>query len=124
MNGQMIGSVAVVVPVPELVNRAMHRVEAAWAAAARLPHRTHAENLVRCERLAAVEERRARWWGVLGRWTYSPAGTVPLVFGTAVMAAHAAAENARRFWIDSADYYRWRVAGVDPDEQCPGRWSA
>jgi hypothetical protein len=123
MSGNTSGAGGVVVPVPVLVERAMRRVEADRHAALDLPHRTHGENAVRCARMAAVEARRARWWAVLRRWTYSLDGAVPLVYGTAVIEAVQAASSAERFWTETAEYYRQRAAGIDPEETGAG-WAS
>jgi hypothetical protein len=121
INGR--GARCVVVSVPELVDRALLRAAADLAAARALPHRTHLDNLRRCERMAAIEDRRRRWWAVLERWAYGSGSPVPIVFGTAIIEAEYSAADACRYWSELADYYRTRAAGLDPDDTASG-WAS
>ena len=60
------------VTVPTLVRRALQRCAAQYDHAQRMPRRTHADNITRAERIAALCDRESRWYGVLHRWAYSP----------------------------------------------------
>ena len=117
------GAERVLVDVPELVDRALLRASEDLAAARALPHRTHLDNLRRCERMAAIEDRRRRWWAVLERWAYGPGRPIPIVFGTAVIDAEYSAAEACRYWSDLADYYYKRSTGLDPDDTTSG-WAS
>jgi hypothetical protein len=87
--------------VPAIVDAALARCFRDERRAAALPHRTDAEHAVRAARLAVVADRTARWWEVLARWTYTPAGTVPLVFVHAARVADRLRDDAR-FWREAA----------------------
>lgn len=71
----------------------------------------HAERAVRCERLAALFEREARWWTVLDRWTYLSQREIPNVYGLAAMLAADVARDRARFYTGMANDWRQRVAG-------------
>jgi hypothetical protein len=73
--------------------------------------------------MAAIEDRRRRWWAVLERWAYGAGRPVPLVFGTAVIEAEYSAADACRYWTEMAHYYRTRAAGLDPDDT-PSGWAS
>jgi hypothetical protein len=111
------------ITVPTLVRRALQRCAEQFEHAQRLPHRTHADNIARAERIAALCDRESRWYGVLHRWAYSPQGTVPLVFGQAAIRAESCAMSDARFWADSAAYHRARLAGHDHEQAEIGAWS-
>jgi hypothetical protein len=111
------------VNVPTLVRRALQRCATHYEHAQRMPRRTHADNIARAERIAAVCDRESRWYGVLHRWAYSPQGTVPLVFGQAAIRAESCAMSDARFWADNVAYYRALLAGVDLDQAEIGVWS-
>ena len=111
------------VTVPTLVRRALQRCAAQYDYAQRMPRRTHADNITRAERIAALCDRESRWYGVLHRWAYSPQGTVPLVFGQAAIRAESCAMSDARFWADSAAYHRARLAGHDHEQAEIGAWS-
>lgn len=64
---------------------------------------------VRAERLAEIYAREARWWGVLERHLYSPASTVPLVYGDAVIIARLALRDDARFWAETGADWRARA---------------
>lgn len=64
---------------------------------------------MRAERLAEIYAREARWWGVLERHIYSPASTVPLVYGDAVIIARLALRDDARFWAETASDWRARA---------------
>ena len=66
------------ITVPTLVRRALQRFATQYEHAERMPRRTHADNIARAERIAALCDRESRWYGVLHRWAYSAQGTVPL----------------------------------------------
>jgi hypothetical protein len=83
--------------VPTLVRRALQRCATHYEHAERMPRRTHADNIARAERIAALCDRESRWYGVLHRWAYSPQGTVPLVFGQAAIRAESCAMSDARF---------------------------
>jgi hypothetical protein len=88
---------AAAVTVPTLVRRALQRCATHYEHAERMPRRTHADNIARAERIAALCDRESRWYGVLHRWAYSPQGTVPLVFGQAAIRAESCAMSDARF---------------------------
>ena len=111
------------VTVPTLVRRALQRCATEYEHAQRMPHRTHADNIARAERIAALCDRESRWYGVLHRWAYSPQGTVPLVFGQAAIRAESCAMSDARFWADNAAYHRARLEGLDHDQAEIGAWS-
>jgi hypothetical protein len=64
---------------------------------------------VRAERLAEIYAREARWWAVLERHIYSPASTVPLIYGDAVIIARLALCDDARFWAETAADWRARA---------------
>ena len=111
------------VTVPTLVRLALQRCATHYEHAERMPHRTHADNIARAERIAALCDRESRWYGVLHRWAYSPQGTVPLVFGQAAIRAESCAMSDARFWADNAAYHRARLTGIDHDQAEIGAWS-
>jgi hypothetical protein len=99
--------------VPAIVTAALGRHRDARHHAAALPTRTDADHAARAARLAVVSERSARWWDVLSRWIYSPAGhPLPLVFGAAVLAAAASERDDARFWREAAADWQARAAGL------------
>lgn len=112
--------------VPELVERAMLRCSQEYGEALALPSGSYAEQAHRAECLAVVCERRARWWGVLLRWVFSPACTLPWVFGAAVLDARRRDEDDARFWrATAADWHAEHTARVigDPFDRTAGRAS-
>lgn len=113
-----------VVTVPTLVRRALQRSDRERAQAEAMPHRTHAENARRAERLAVISNRQSRWYGVLHRWVYSEQGTVPLVFGRTAMVAESRDMLDARFWAENAAYYRARLAGHDHEQAESVAWSS
>lgn len=88
--------------VPAVVERAMTLCSQEYGAALLLPYGSHAEEAHRAEQLAAVCERRARWWGVLIGWMFSPACGLPWVFAAAVLDARRREESSARFWREIA----------------------
>jgi hypothetical protein len=96
---------------PAVADAALYRAQVERAELMRRAPRTHLDRAVRAERLAVLCEREARWWGVLCRWTYSSQEQVPLVFGTAVMAAAGEVRARARFWRDIASDCRRRASG-------------
>ena len=87
---------------------------------------------MRADRLAAVCERRARWWGVLLRWVFSPACDLRLVFGAALIDAIQHEQSSARFWRQVAqEFFRrypprrdvgagsWNVIGTRQPEWAP-----
>jgi hypothetical protein len=112
--------------VPDLVERAMLRCSQEYGEALSLPHTSYVEQAHRAEQLATVCERRARWWGVLLRWIFSPDCALPWVFGAAVLDARRREEDDARFWRNAATEwhaeYTARVIG-DPFGRMAGRAS-
>ena len=98
--------------IPTIVAGALDRYRDAHDHAAALPTRTDADHATRASRLAALAVRAARWWDVLAAWAYSPAGTVPLVFGAAAVAAASSARDDARFWREAAADWHARATGV------------
>jgi hypothetical protein len=82
-----------------------------WSRVAESLPDSAASQAERAARLAVLCEREARWWEVLERWTYGPEGSVPLVFGRAVMAVSDARRDHSRFWDGLAGDWRRRAAG-------------
>jgi hypothetical protein len=113
------------VNVPAVVEQAMLRSSRDYGAALLLPYGSHAEEAHRADRLAAICERRARWWGVLVRWIFSPACGLPWVFGAAVLDAGRREESNARFWRDvAADARAEHTRRVlEPDDRLDGRAS-
>lgn len=112
--------------VPDLVERAMLRCSQEYGEALTLPHTSYIEQARRAERLAQVCERRARWWGVLLRWVFSPSCTLPWVFGAAVLDARRREEDDARFWRQSATDWRTEHSArviADPFDRAAGRAS-
>ncbi|OLT11296.1 hypothetical protein BJF78_27340 [Pseudonocardia sp. CNS-139] len=72
----------------------------------RLPIRTAEERRAWAEQVALLFAREAGWWGVLRRWTYSPAG-LPyeqmVVYGRAALMAQLSARDSAREWRDRAE---------------------
>ena len=99
--------------VPAIVTAALDRHRRAYDQAAKLPTGTDADHAARAARLAVVSARAARWWEVLSRWVYSPAGhPTPLVFGAAVIAAAASERDDARFWREAAADWHARATGA------------
>src|SRR3712207_2025417 len=70
--------------VPAIVAAALRRWFTDHQQAASVVARTDTAHATRAERLAVLSDRAARWWDVLARWVYSPAGRpTPTVFGAA-----------------------------------------
>jgi len=88
--------------VPAMVEQAMTRCAREYGAAYLLPHGSDAEQAHRAEQLAAVCERRARWWGVLLAWAFTPICDLPWVFGAALIDARRHEQSAARFWREVA----------------------
>lgn len=98
---------------PDLVQCAMLRCAQEYGEALVLPHTSHLEQAHRAECLGVVCERRARWWGALLRWTFSPACTLPWVFGAAVLDARHREQSNARFWREvAADAHAEHAARV------------
>lgn len=91
---------------PEVVERALLRCARDYGQASTLPDGSYVEKARRAERLAVVCERRARWWGVLLRWTFSHYCDLPWIFSAAVIDARKADESSARFWREiAADWH-------------------
>jgi len=88
--------------VPAVVEQAMTICSQEYGAALLLPYGSHAEEAHRAERLAAVCDCRAGWWGVLIGWMFSPACDLPWVFAAAVLDARRREESSARFWREIA----------------------
>lgn len=73
-----------------------------------------AEWATRSDRLAAICDRRARWWSVLARWSYSHE-EIPLVFLLAVVAAIQAEKQTVLSWRESAGDWRRRCTDLADD---------
>jgi hypothetical protein len=109
--------------VPAIVAAALGRHHVARSQAGALPTRTDTDHAARAARLAVVSERSARWWDVLSRWVYSPAGyPIPLVFGAAVLAAAASERDDARFWREAAADWTARAIG-EPTSDAAGALS-
>ena len=96
--------------VPAIVAAALERWQADYTRVAAMPHHTDIEHALRAERLAVLADRRARWWGVLAGWVYSPtAGSVPTVFGAAADESACRERDNARFWREAAADWRARA---------------
>lgn len=109
--------------VPAIVAAALERWQTAYQQAAAMPDGTDLDRAVRADRLAILADRRARWWGVLARWVYSPAGSpTPTVFGEAAAGSEYDERDNARFWRDIAADWRAR-AGHRPTSDAAGALS-
>ncbi len=100
-----------VVSVPDMVARGLDRVRALQRRVARERDAGSASYAVALSRLAELHRREARWWEVLADWVYSShAGSTPLVFGRAVLAARTLALDYAREYDEFAASARRRAA--------------
>jgi len=106
--------------VPEVVERGLIRCFRDYGEALNLPLVSDAAQAVRADRLATVCERRARWWGVLLRWVFSPACDLSLVFGAALIDAIQHEQSSGRFWRRVAQEFRDATDGRDVDTEHAG----
>ncbi len=91
---------------PEVVERGLIRCSRDYGQALNLSAVSDAEQAARADRLASVCERRARWWGVLLRWVFSPACDLPWIFGAALIDAIQHEQSSSRFWRQIAQEFR------------------
>lgn len=96
---------------PQMVAAGLDRCRRAQRVIEAASRATYAERAVRCERLAALFEREARWWTVLDRWTYLSQREVPNVYGLAAMVAAGMAQDRARFYTGMAADWRRHAAG-------------
>jgi hypothetical protein len=108
--------------VPAIVSAALNRWWCDYRLAAAMPARTDLDQAIRADRLAVLADRRARWWRVLANWTYSPAGTVPLVFGAAADMSADKDRDSARSWRETAADWRAR-ADHEPTSDAAGALS-
>jgi hypothetical protein len=92
--------------VPEVVERGLIRCSRDYGDALNLPVISDAEQAQRADRLAAVCERRARWWGVLLRWVFSAGSDLSWIFGAALIDAIQHEQSSSRFWRQVAQEFR------------------
>ena len=98
--------------VPAIVEAALRRWNVQYDQARDMVRRTDAEHAARAGRLAALCERRARWWDVLAAWTYHRADpAVPVVFGHAAQYCASKDRDSARFWRETAADWRARAEG-------------
>ncbi len=97
--------------VPQMVTAGLNRCTDARAVVGELRPTTHLGQAIRCERMAALAEREARWWTVLERWTYLSQWEVPTVYGRAAIVAANTARDRARLYSDLATDWRKRAAG-------------
>ncbi len=76
----------------------------------------HDKATERAEAMAELCQRRQRLWEQLGEWVYGPSGTVPLMFGQAVLAAAEAEASHARFWTETAGFWQARANGLPGDD--------
>jgi hypothetical protein len=88
---------------PETVERAIRRCGEEFYRAVNRPSDTRAAQVLRAQRLAEVAERRARWWGVLIRWVFSPESGASWVIAFAALTAQKAEESEAKLWRETAD---------------------
>lgn len=105
--------------VPALVSAGLARSAALRRAVATPVPSDALGHAVRAERLAEIYAREARWWAVLERHLYSPASTVPLVYGDAVIIARLALRDDARFWAETASDW-WARAEQRPTSDAAG----
>lgn len=96
--------------VPVKVAAVLADLDEQYRQALALPHDTPADAAVRAAALALICARRAGWWRVLSRWTYTDSD-LHRVFGKAVIAAEHAERDRARFWRDMAADWRARAEG-------------
>lgn len=120
MNPHTHVTTATATPVPVKVAAALADLHEQFRTASVMPTGTDTEHAVRAVRLALVCARRAGWWRVLERHTYSPAAGVPLVYGEAVIKAAGDERRAARFWRDAAADWHARARG---DRHGSGTWA-
>jgi hypothetical protein len=99
--------------VPVLVQAGLRRCDEQRMVVSAMPVISAGEWAARSERLAAIAGREARWWSVLATWTYrnNRSGSVPLVFGRAVLMAIEDREQRARLLGQMAADWRRREAG-------------
>lgn len=83
------------VPVPEMVTRALDRIQHAWVRANAVRIDSHAARARQLGRIAELYEREARWWSVLVDWTYIHSD-LWRAYGRAAIAAQDTAEDRAR----------------------------
>lgn len=89
-----------------MVERGIERCDAElFRMLQREPH-GYAEQARRCDRLAELYERQARWWRVLTAPTYRRVNGIPRAYGIALHAARGAAERYAQDYRAHAERYR------------------
>jgi hypothetical protein len=108
--------------VPALVDAGLSRIAFAIGVLLDTDPRDPRAYAARAHRLAVLFERRARWWAVLQRHTFTGSCTVPMIYGTAVIAARRTATDDARFWAETANDW-WARAERRPTSDAAGALS-